>query len=46
MTKVPATIMYASVVSRETLRIALIIATLNDLKVESGDILHAYVHHF
>ena len=41
---VPATITYANVVSRETVRIALIIATLNDLEVKLGDILNAYIH--
>ena len=30
------TIMYASVVSRETVRIALMVATLDDLEVKSG----------
>ena len=47
MTEVPATIMYASQVSRETVRIALMITTLNDLVVKSGDIMNAYVkaHH-
>ena len=43
MTKAPATIAYDSVVSRETVRIALMIATLNDLEVKSGDILNACV---
>ena len=43
MTDAPATIMYASVVSRETDRIALMIATLNDLEVKLGNILNAYV---
>ena len=33
MTKAQVTIMYASIVSRETVRIALMIATLNDLEV-------------
>ena len=42
--KALATIMYASIVSRETVRIALMIAALNDLKVKSGNILNAYVH--
>ena len=37
----PATITYASVVSRETVRIALMIAALNDLKVKMGDVLNA-----
>ena len=42
MTKEPVTIMYASIVSRETARIALIIATLSDLEVKLGDILIVY----
>ena len=43
MTGAPATIMYASLVFRETVRIVTMIATLNDLEVMSGDILNAYV---
>ena len=43
MTKAPTTIIYASVVLRETVRIALTIATLNDVEVELGDILYACV---
>ena len=43
MTKALATIIYASIVSRETVRIVLMIATLNDLEVKSGNILNAYV---
>ena len=39
MTKAPTTITYASIVSRETAMIALMIATLNDLEVKSHDIL-------
>jgi hypothetical protein len=42
-TKAPATITYASVVSRETLRLALTIASLNDLNVKVGDVLNAYI---
>ena len=38
MIKAPVTIKFTSIVSRETVRIALMIATLNDLEVESGDI--------
>ncbi len=41
--KAPATIPYASVVSCETVRLALTIASLNDLKVKVGDILNAYI---
>jgi hypothetical protein len=37
MTEAPPTITYASVVSRETVCLALTIAALNDLKVEVGD---------
>ena len=43
MTKALATIMYASMVSRETVRMALMIATLNDLEVKSSNILNAYL---
>ena len=43
MTEALATITYASIVSRETARIALMIATLNDLEVKLGDILNAHV---
>ncbi len=42
-TKAPATITYASVVSRETVCLALTIASLNDLEVEVGDVLNAYI---
>ena len=43
MTKAPATITYASVVSRETVHIALLMAALNDLNVKVGDVLNAYI---
>ena len=43
MTEAPASIMYASVVSRETVRIALMIVALNYLEVKLGDILNMYV---
>jgi hypothetical protein len=42
-TKAPATITYASVVSRETVRLALTIASLNNIKVKVGDVLNAYI---
>ncbi len=42
-TEAPATITYASVVSCETVRIALMIAALNDLQVKAGDVLNAYI---
>jgi hypothetical protein len=44
MTKAPATITYASVVvSCETVRIALLMAALNDLNVKVGDVLNANI---
>jgi hypothetical protein len=43
MTKAPATITYASVVSRETIHIALLMAALNDLNVKVGGVLNAYI---
>ena len=45
MTKAAATIIYASIVSRETARIALITTTLNDLEVKSADILILMYRH-
>ena len=39
----PTVLTYASVVSRETVRIALTIAALNDLEVKSSDIANAYL---
>jgi hypothetical protein len=42
-TEAPATLTYASVVSRETVRLALTIAALNDLEVKVGDVLNAYI---
>ncbi len=42
-TEAPATITYASVVSHETVRLALTIASLNDLEVKVGDVLNAYI---
>ena len=43
MTKAPASITYASVVTKETVGIALTIATLNELKVKCGDVMNAYI---
>ena len=43
MTKAPATITYASVVARDTVRLALLLAALNDLDVKVGDVLNAYI---
>jgi hypothetical protein len=42
MTKAPATITYASVVSHETIRTAFLMAALNDRNVKVGDVLNAY----
>ncbi len=42
-TKAPASITYASVVSRKTMHIALMLAALNDLQVKAGDVLNAYI---
>ncbi len=43
MTKAPATITYASVVSCETILIELLMAALNDLNVKVGDVLNAQI---
>ena len=42
-TKAPPTITYASVVSHESVCLALTMAALNDLEVKVGDVLHAYI---
>ena len=42
-TETPATLTYASVVSRESVRIALTLAALNDLEVKAADIQNAYL---
>ncbi len=43
LTQAPATITYASVVSRETVHLTLTFASLNDLKVKVGDVLNTYI---
>ncbi len=43
MTDVPPIVTYASVVSPETVRIALTMAALNALKVMAADIINAYI---
>jgi hypothetical protein len=43
MAKAPATITSVSVVSHETVCIALLLAALNDLNVKVGDVLNAYI---
>ena len=42
-TETPAALTYASVVSRDSVRIALTIAALNDLKICACDIQNAYL---
>ena len=43
MKKSPATVTYAIIVSRETVRIALTTAALNNLQVKSVDVLNTYI---
>ena len=43
MTETPNFMTYSSVVGRETVRIALNIAALNDLHVKAGDVMNSYV---
>ena len=43
MTKPPIYIIYASVVSRDMVHIALMIITLNNFKVKVADILNAFI---
>jgi Reverse transcriptase (RNA-dependent DNA polymerase) len=43
MTETPAVMTYAMMVSRDTVRIALTIAALNDLEVKTSDIKNAYL---
>jgi hypothetical protein len=43
MTEAPMTIIYVSVVSPETICIALLMAASNDLNVKVGGILNAYI---
>jgi hypothetical protein len=43
MTSAPTIMTYPSIVSHETVRIALTLATLNDLEVKAADILNAYI---
>jgi len=43
LTDTPPAMTYASVVSRETVRIALTIAALNSLDVKTGDVMNAYI---
>jgi len=41
--KAPATLTYASVMSRETVQIALPMAALNDVDIWAADVLNAYI---
>ena len=43
MTDTPKCMTYSSVVSRDTVRLALTLASLNDLEVKAGDVMNAYV---
>ncbi len=43
LTEAPATITYASVVSRETVRLALTFASSNDLEFKVSNVLNAYI---
>jgi hypothetical protein len=43
VTEVPAVMTYSSVVSRESVRIALTLAALNDLEVKASNIMNAYL---
>ena len=43
VTEAPATMTYASVVARDTVRIALLLAALNDLDVKVGNVLNTYI---
>jgi len=43
MTEAPAVLTYSSVVSRESVRIALTLAALNNLEVKGSDVQHAYL---
>ena len=42
-TATPSSVTYSSVISRDSVRICLLLAALNDLKVLSGDIENAYL---
>ena len=43
MTTTSASVTYASAVSRETVRMALMLAALNDLDVQCGDVMNAHI---
>ena len=43
MTDTPAAIMYDSFVSRESVRLALMLAALNAIEMKCGDVMNAYI---
>ncbi len=43
MTKAPATLTYASIVSQEIVWITLLMAVLNDVDIWAADVLNAYI---
>ena len=43
MTGTPAAITFASVVSRESVRLSMVLAALNALEVQYGDVMNAYI---
>ena len=43
MTETPKCMTYSSVVARDTVRIALTLASLNGLEVKAGDIMNVYI---
>ena len=43
MTETPAAMTFASVVSRESTRLALMLAALNGIEVKCGDVMDAYI---
>ena len=43
LTRAPAAMTYASVVSRETVRITLTIAALNSIDIKTGNVMNAYI---
>ena len=42
ITKAPATLTYASIMSQETVCITLLVAVLNDIDIRATDLLNAY----
>lgn len=43
MTEAPKCMTYSSVVARDTVRLALTLAALNNLEVKVGDVMNAYI---